>query len=121
MGKRKGPTNPALRRLIRRLRRENKESESEIWGELAERLNRSNRSRAEVNLGQLNRYIEEEDIVVVPGKILGSGRLDHPVSVVAFDFSDQARKRIMSAEGETLSIEELLERNPEGENVLLME
>ncbi|KXA91469.1 50S ribosomal protein L18e [candidate division MSBL1 archaeon SCGC-AAA259A05] len=121
MGKRKGPSNPALRRLIRRLRKKNKESEGDIWGELADRLNRSNRSRAEVNIGQLNRYTGKGDSVVVPGKVLGSGRLDHPLSVTAFNFSNQAKKRIEVAEGETLSIEGLLDRNPEGENILLME
>lgn len=121
MGKRKGPSNPALRGLIRRLRKVDKESECDIWGELADRLNHSNRSRAEVNIGQLNRHTGKGDTVAVPGKVLGSGRLNHPLSVAAFNFSDKARKKIEAAEGETLSIERLLDINPEGENVLLME
>ncbi|KXA91898.1 50S ribosomal protein L18e [candidate division MSBL1 archaeon SCGC-AAA259E17] len=121
MGKRKGPSNPALRKLIRRLRKIDKETESDIWGELADRLNRSNRSRSEVNLGQLNRHTEKGDFVAVPGKVLGSGILEHNLSVAAFNFSDQAKKKIEGAEGETLSIEGLLDRKPKGENVLLME
>lgn len=121
MGRKSGPANPILRGLIRRLRKESKGSESSIWGDLADRLSRSNRARAEVNISRLNRHTEEADTVVVPGKVLGSGRLDHPLSVAAFNFSNQARERIQAADGETLSIEGLLDENPEGSNVIIME
>lgn len=121
MSKREGPANPILRRLIRKLRRRGRERNANIWLDLAEELSGSNRARAEVNISQLNRHTDSEDTVAVPGKVLGSGKLDHPVSVAAFNFSSRARERIRSAGGETLSVEKLLERNPDGENVFIME
>lgn len=114
-------SNPILRSLVRRLRKEGKELDAQIWVDLADRLNRSNRSRAELNVSQLNRNTDEGSIVVVPGKVLGSGRLDHPIKVAAFDFSARARRRIESVGGETLSIHELLDENPDGKNVKIME
>ncbi len=115
------PTNPILRDLIRRLRKEGKELDVQIWKDLAERLDSSNRSRAELNISQLNRNTDEGSTVVVPGKVLGSGRLDHPITVAAFDFSTRARRRIESVGGKTLSIHELLDESPDGENVQIME
>ncbi len=121
MNKKIKSDNPILRRLIRSLRKKSKELSSDIWHDLADRLNRSNRSRPEVNISQLNRYTDEENTVVVPGKVLGSGKIDHPLSVAAFDFSNQAREIIQSAGGEVMGIEELLDRNPEGSNVSIVE
>lgn len=121
MSKESGSTNPILRGVIRRLRKESEEEDVDIWADLADRLSRSNRSRAEVNISQLNRYTEEDDTVVVPGKILGSGRLDHPISAAAFDFSVRAQREISRAGGRILSIEELLDENPKGRGVKIME
>ncbi len=121
MSKKEGPDNPILRRLIRKLRDKGKELNAEVWSDLAERLNKSNRSRAEVNVSQLDRHTEEGETVVVPGKVLGSGKLDHSISVAAFNFSSRASDRIRDAGGKTLSIEELLEDNPEGKGVKIME
>lgn len=121
MSKGNNPTNPILRGLIRKLRKKSKELEVSIWEDLAERLSRSNRARAEVNISQLNRDTEEGETIVVPGKVLGSGKLDHSISVAAFNFSNRAQKRIQTADGEVLSIEELLDKNPEGNNITIME
>jgi len=57
---------------------------------------------------------------VVPGKVLGAGRIDHPVHVAAFSFSDQARFKILRAKGKCLSILELMEKNPKGTNVKIL-
>ncbi len=121
MSKGNRPTNPILRGLIRKLRKKSKELEVDIWDDLAERLNSSNRARAEVNISQLNRNTEEGETVVVPGKVLGSGKLDHSISVAAFNFSNRAQRRIQDAGGELLSIEQLLDKNPEGSNISIME
>jgi large subunit ribosomal protein L18e len=59
--------------------------------------------------------------VVVPGKVLGAGNLDHPVSVAAFSFSAEAKSKISKAKGKCLSISELIEDNPKGSNVKIME
>lgn len=121
MSKAKGPSNPVLRNLIKRLRKKDKSANSSVWADLADRLSRSNRNRAEVNISQINRHTKEGSTAVVPGKVLGSGRLEHPVTVAAFSFSKRAEKRIQKADGEAISIDELLSENPEGENIKIME
>lgn len=121
MSKLSQPENPVLRRLIKKLRKVDKSSESKIWGDLAERLSRSNRKRTEVNISQINRHTNEGDVVVVPGKVLGSGRLNHSLSIAAFEFSSRARKVVLDERGEVLTIDELLEKNPKGEGIIIIE
>ncbi len=116
MVKRTGPTNVYLRKLIRKL----KKMKKPIWKRVAEELEKPRRKRREVNLSRINRYTREGDVVVVPGKVLGYGFLDHRVVVSAWRFSQKAREKIIEAGGEAISIEELLERNPDGRNVKII-
>jgi len=121
MVKRTGPTDINLRRLIRYLRKKSNEEEAKIWKDIAWRLERPRRGRAEVNVSRINRYTKEGDTVIVPGSVLGAGNLDHKVTVAAWKFSETARKKIVDAGGEAIAIEELVERNPKGSGVLIME
>jgi len=112
--------NPELLETIRFLRRKYGELGAKIWRDIAERLEKPRSRRAEVNVGQINRHTEPGDVVVVPGKVLGAGLIDHPVCVAAFSFSDSARRKIEAVGGECISIRELVERNPKGSNVKIM-
>ena len=121
MVKRTGPTDINLRRLIRHLKKRSKEEGVEIWSDVAWRLERPRRRRAEVNVSKINRYTKEGDMVIVPGSVLGAGKLEHKVTVAAWKFSETARRKIVEAGGEVLTIEELVERNPRGSGVIIME
>jgi len=113
-------TNPELIALIRDLKKKSQESQTELWRTLAERLSTSKRSRVAVNLSRLNRYTKEGETVAVPGKVLGAGKADHPMTVAAFAFSDLAKSKIQKAKGNCLSIRDLMKKNPAGKNVKLM-
>lgn len=114
-------TNPELLAVIRSLRRKARENDASIWRDIAESFSSSRRRRVAVNLSRLNRHTKAKETVVVPGKVLGAGRLEHSISVAAFSFSSQARLKISKARGKCLSILELLETNPKGSNVRIME
>ena len=119
--KRTGPTDINLRRLIRYLRKKSNEEDVKIWKDVAWRLERPRRQRAEVNLSRINRHTKEGDIVIVPGSVLGAGTLDHKVIVAAWKFSEKAKEKILQAGGEAIAIEDLVERNPKGSGVIIME
>lgn len=117
--KRTGPTNIHLRRLVHKLRKYSRTYNAPIWRDVAEKLWRPRRQRVQVNLSTINRYTENGDVVVVPGKVLGSGELDHQVTVAAWKFSRRALKEIKKR-GEAITIDDLLERNPEGKGVKII-
>jgi len=113
-------TNPELIALIRDLKKQSQESQTKLWRSLAERLASSKRRRVAVNVSRLNRYTKEGETVVVPGKVLGAGKADHPLTVAAFTFSDVAKSKIQNTKGNCLSIRDLMKKNPTGKNVKLM-
>jgi large subunit ribosomal protein L18e len=109
-------TNPRLDSLIADLKSAARSSGGEVWSDVAERLEKPRRTHAEVNLGRIDRYAREDETVVVPGKVLGSGALRTDVTVAAVDFSGTAETKIDQV-GETMKLEQALEQNPEGSNV----
>jgi len=113
--------NPELLELIRSLRKKAKENDAAIWRAVANNLSTSKRRRIAVNLSRLNRHTKEKETVVIPGKVLGAGRLEHPLTVAAFAFSSEARSKITQVKGKCVSITELLEGNPKGSNIKIME
>jgi large subunit ribosomal protein L18e len=109
-------TNPRLSSLIADLKSATRSSGGNVWGDVAERLEKPRSTHAEVNLGRIERYAQEDETVVVPGKVLGSGVLQKDVTVAAVDFSGTAEKKIDQV-GEAVSLEEAIEQNPDGSHV----
>jgi large subunit ribosomal protein L18e len=113
-------TNPQLLNLISGLKKQSREKEVLLWRDIASRLERPSRNYPEVNLSRINRYTKEKDLVLIPGKVLGAGELNHPLTVAALNFSGSAKSKITAAGGSCLTIEELMNRNPEGSRVRIM-
>jgi len=113
-------TNPELLGLVRSLRKHARENEANIWRAVAEKLAVVRSRKMSVNLSRINRYTKNGDTVVVPGKVLGTGKLEHRVTVAAFEFSEQAKTKILKAKGKCLSINELVGKNPKGSNVKII-
>ncbi|UCC33443.1 MAG: 50S ribosomal protein L18e [Candidatus Bathyarchaeota archaeon] len=116
-----GATNLELTEIIRALRKKSRENEVRVWRSIADRLARSRQRRASVNLSHLRRHTKKGDIVAIPGKVLGSGKINHSLHVAAFAFSKKAKLKILEAKGKCLSIQELAEKNPKGTNVRILE
>ena len=115
----RGPSDPNVASLIVELRKASK-GNAPIWRSISKKLQKPRRARPQVNISRINRYSENNEFVLVPGKVLGSGELDHPVNVAALAFSDGARSKILAAEGRVLTISELVSENPKGSKVRIL-
>lgn len=112
-------TNPQVLTLIQTLLEKGHRGQAPIWVAVARKLATPTRHLAEVNVYKINKLTGEGDVVVVPGKVLGTGDLDHRVTVSAFRFSESARAKI-NEKGSAITIEELIEKNPKGTSVRIM-
>lgn len=110
-------TSPRLSSLIAELKSVARDSGADVWRDVATRLEKPRRTHAEVNLSRIERYANEDETVVVPGKVLGSGVLQKSVTVAAVDFSSSAQTKIQHADGETVHLEQAVQNNPDGANV----
>ena len=113
-------TNPQLTALIFHLKKESRDKQAPIWLDVADHLARPRTQRVIVNLSKLSRHTKKADVVVVPGKVLGTGTIDHAVTVAAFDISDTAKAKLEAVKAKYITILELLEKNPKGSNVKII-
>jgi large subunit ribosomal protein L18e len=112
--------NQILIDTIKALKEASKESGKAIWKALAEELDTSKRRRVAVNLSRINRHAKEDEIIAVPGKVLASGYLSKPVKIAAFSFSESAIEKILRADGEYMSLNELLASEIEPKQIRIM-
>ena len=56
----------------------------------------------------------------VPGKVLASGSLNHPVTVAAFSFSEGAKEKIVRAEGRVMPLTTLLKEAIEPSTIRIL-
>ena len=118
--KRTGPTNPILQNLIHELKKSSNEQSVELWKRIADDLERPTRQRRVVNLSNISRYTKENEIVVVPGKVLGAGDLSHKITISAFQFSDGAKEKIQKAGAKIVPLLELSRENPSGKGIRII-
>ena len=117
MSRRTGPTNPILQNLIVELKKRSREQSVNLWGRVADDLEKPTRQRRVVNLSSLSRYTKENETVVVPGKVLGAGNLEHKITISAFQFSNGAKEKIEKIGAKIIPLTELSKSNPSGKGI----
>ncbi len=113
-------TNPEMQMAISYLKKAGRQHQTPLWISVASFLGKSRRSRIALNLGQVSRLAKAGDVIVVPGKVLGSGFAKEKLTIAAFKFSPTALVKIQKAGGRCLPFSQLVEENPEGTNVRLI-
>jgi large subunit ribosomal protein L18e len=94
-----------------------KKNKAPIWRALERELLRPRKNRREVNISVLADKTDDGQIVVVPGKVLGSGEIGHKLTVCAVTISVSAAKKITSSGGKLVSLSRLIELYPDGKGV----
>lgn len=93
---------------------------SRFWRRILEEAKKPRRRKRVVNIYKLNKYTKANDVVFVPGKVLGVGKIDHPIIISAFSFSKSAYKKITDAGGKVLMINEFMKAYPSGRYVKII-
>ena len=108
---RTGPTSEMTRELIVDLEKAGKKTGKKVWTEIARRLSAPSRRRTEVNVYSLSMLAKKNEgrVLVVPGKVLSKGNADRKIDVACFACSEKARMAIKSADGQVLTLKELIE------------
>jgi large subunit ribosomal protein L18e len=113
-------TNDNLKELLIELKRVSSTNDAPIWKKIASDLSQPTRQRKVVNLSKISRYTKEDETVVVPGKVLSCGNINHKIKVAAFSFSKEAKDKIKAVKGDTMSIQELIKSNPKGKGLKIL-
>lgn len=66
------------------------------------------RKRIKVNLRKLDKLAKEGEYIIVPGKVLGVGRLSKKLNISAVEYSGSAVEKIKQSGSKILSLDEAL-------------
>jgi large subunit ribosomal protein L18e len=66
------------------------------------------RSRKSVNLYKINKYSVAGDNIIVPGKVLGEGMMDHKISITAMEYSAKALSNLRASQCKVRKLDEIL-------------
>jgi large subunit ribosomal protein L18e len=120
MSKSTGPTNPIIVKLVSDLRQQGHKDNLPFLLDIAEKLSVSRRQKAEVDMSKIQRVASENEVIIVPGKVLSTGVIKKKVTVAAANISGAAAEKIVKAGGKIITIEELIKQNPKGTNVRIV-
>jgi large subunit ribosomal protein L18e len=105
---------------ISSLRNAYKTNKAPIWRALEEELAGPRANRREINVRRLAEITKADEVVVVPGKVLGTGNLGHKLTVCAFSISEPAAKKIVDSGGKVMEFEDLINNHPDGKGVRII-
>jgi large subunit ribosomal protein L18e len=102
------------------LRNAFKRNKAPIWRALQEELAGPRANRREINVRRLAEITKADEVVVVPGKVLGTGNLGHKLTVCAFSISETAAKKIIDSGGKVITFDDLINNHPDGKGVRII-
>lgn len=106
--------------MARELKNASKKNKAPIWLRLAELALKPSSVRRIVNVGQIDKFAKDSDVIVVPGKVLGTGNLTHKITLCSFSISNSGAQKILDSGGKILSFAELVKSNPTGKGVKIV-
>ncbi|MCD6216199.1 MAG: 50S ribosomal protein L18e [Candidatus Aenigmatarchaeota archaeon] len=71
-----------------------KEKKSKICRQVIKYLSMPKRKKIIVNLAKINSIAKDGETVIVPGKVLGNGKINKNITIFAESFSTSAKKKI---------------------------
>lgn len=93
---------------------------SRFWRRVKELLSRPGSRAPEVNVGKIAHLTAPGDRVVVPGKVLGKGEINHSITIAAFSFSSSALSKLKTSGCAVMPIDEFTEVEPRGSGVKII-
>lgn len=113
-------TNQVVIRMAKDLKKASTKNDAPIWAKLAEYALKPSIARRDLNLNRIGQLTKENDTVVFPGKVLGTGNIPHKITLFSFSISNSAASKIIENGGKLISYSDLIEQNPTGKGVVLL-
>ena len=113
-------TNQLVIRMKSDLKKASTKNNAPIWAKLAEYASKPSIARRDINLNRINQLTKENDTVIFPGKVLGTGNISHKITLCSFSISNSAASKILEKDGKLINYLELIKQNPTGKGVVLL-
>jgi len=97
-----------------------KKTDSDFWLRVAGILSGPRRARSVINLNDVEKATKEGDSVVFPGKVLSQGEISKKIALIALDFSEKAREKLLKNKAHVTEIGEEIKKNPDAKGLKLL-
>ena len=94
--------------MIKDLKQASRKNEAPIWSRLADLAVKPSTSRRVVNLARINKITKENNVLFVPGKVLGTGNISHKITLCSFSMSTTAAKKIIKTGGKVMTYSDMI-------------
>ena len=109
--------NQVVLHMVKDLKQASKKNEAPIWSKLADLALKSSSVKRVVNLTRINRITKENDVLFVPGKVLGTGNVSHKITLSSFSMSTTAANKIIQSGGNIMVYSDMIKKYPTGKGV----
>ena len=113
-------TNAVVLHIAKELKEASKKNKAPIWSRLAELALKPSSARRTVNVSRIDRLTKDGDVIVVPGKVLGTGCMSHKITLCSFSISNSGAQKILERGGKILNYSELIKNHPTGKGVTII-
>ena len=96
-------TNQVVIHMAKDLKKASTKNDAAIWAKLAEYALKPSIARRDINLNRIDQLTKENDIVVFPGKVLGTGNISHKITLFSFSISNSAAAKIVEKGGKLIT------------------
>jgi large subunit ribosomal protein L18e len=104
----------------RDLEKHSRKSQQMIWRDVSRKILGPRKNRASVNVAEISRNSKDGSKIIVAGKVLGAGSIDHKVTVAAYSFSQGAKSKILASGGKCYDIAAFMNESKDAKDVLIL-
>ena len=109
--------NQVVLHMVKDLKQASKKNEAAIWSKLADLALKPSSTKCTVNLTRINKITKENDVLFVPGKVLGTGNMSHKITLSSFSMSTTAANKIIQSGGNIMVYSDMIKKYPTGKGV----
>ena len=113
-------TNQLVIQMARDLKKASTKNDAPIWSKLAELALKPSSARRTINLKRIDQLTKDNDVVIFPGKVLGTGTISHKITLFSFSISNSAASKILESGGQIVRFNDIIEKFPSGKGVHLL-
>lgn len=107
-------------RLAHNLEKHSRVNKQRLWRVVSKKIEGTRQNRSLVNIGEISRNTKDGSMVIVAGKVVGGGNLDHKVVVAAYSFSESAKTKISRSGGRFSSLADFIAENKSAKDVIIL-
>lgn len=90
------------------------------WKKIAQLIASSTRKQSKVNLFLIEKHATEGDTIIIPGKVLSTGKLTKQLAICALSISESAREKLKESKSKFKTILEEIKSNPKAEGLKII-